>query len=51
METKTYILKLQTDNKEMDNEATLDYILHKETRKNLVAYSFNSIEVPKLDED
>jgi len=50
-ETKYYILKLQTDSKEYNNEAMLDYVLNKETGKNILAYSFKEVEIPKLDED
>ena len=52
METRTYLLKLQTDNKEADNFGTLEFILNRETeRGNIIAYSFKEIMMPKLDED
>ena len=52
METKTYILKLQTDNKDEDNIETLENVLTETSeRGRLVAYSFKELELPKLDEE
>ena len=51
METRTYILKLQTDMREAGNEAILEQTLDEEVGRNIVAYSFKMVEIPKLDED